>query len=87
MRIRTERLTWREVDDEIIALDLDRSSYFTANPAGAVIMKLLAGGGVTEDRLVDALLEEFDVERSVAARDVETFLSDLERDGLLDREG
>lgn len=87
MRIRTERLTWRELDDEIIALDLDKSSYFTANPAAAVIMKRLADGGASAEELVDLLLGEFDVSREVATADVETFLSDLDRDGLLDRNG
>lgn len=87
MRIRTERLTWRELDDEIIALDLDRSSYFTANPAAAVIMKRLAEGRASAEELVDLLLEEFEVSREVAVADVEAFLSELERDGLLDRNG
>ena len=87
MRIRTERLTWREVDDELVALDLDRSTYFTANPAAALLIKLLAEGSVTRDGLVAALLAEFDVEPAVAGGDVDAFLADLDRDGLLDPEG
>lgn len=87
MRIRTERLTWREVDDELVALDLERSTYFTANTTAAFLLKKLADGGATEQRLVDALVEEYDVDVDLARNDVRSFLDELEKDGLLDRDG
>jgi hypothetical protein len=87
MRLRTERLTWREIDDEIVALDLEGAFYFSANSTGAVLMKRLALGNTSVQDLVDALLAEFEVSPETAREDVDQFLIDLEKDGLLDREG
>lgn len=87
MRIRTERLTWREIDDELVALDLEQSTYFTANATAAVLMKGLADGGVSVEDLVDLLLHHFDVEPERARVDVDAFLAELEKDDLLDLDG
>ncbi len=87
MRIRTERLTWREIDDEIVALDLENSSYFTANLTASLLMRRLADGHASVDELVAVLVAEFEVSPEQARVDVDLFLDDLEKDGLLDRDG
>ena len=50
MKLRSEGLTWQEIDGELVILDLKNSVYLTTNAAGAVIAKLL-----TEERTVDEL--------------------------------
>lgn len=85
MRIRSERLTWRQIGDELVALDLESSTYFTANSTAAVIIRLLADGA-DRSKLVDGVLAEFDVALDTAEADVDAFLATLDEHGLLDHE-
>jgi hypothetical protein len=87
MRLRTERVTWREVDDEIVALDLESSTYFAANDTGSVLMKLLADGVASKSQLAEALVARFEVDPETARADSERFLTSLTTQGLLDMEG
>lgn len=87
MRLRTERLTWSEMEDEIVALDLDESVYFTGNDSATVLMKRLALGAATPQELAALLVEQFDVDLGTASLDVERFLGLLESRGLVDNEG
>lgn len=76
-------LTWREIEDKVIVLDLRSGKYLEINPTGAALWKLLAEGAVTRDELTQRLVSEFQVDDETATRDVEAFLSGLERIGLL----
>lgn len=83
MRLRTQGLTWREIDGEAVVLDLKSSTYLTANGTGTFLLRELV-----EDRtgahLVDAVVAEFGVDADVATNDVNAFLTVLERHGLLE---
>jgi hypothetical protein len=81
-QLRLNRTIWREVDDQIVVLDLDTSVYLNVGGPGVVIWKLLARSA-TLDELVDAVLEVFDVDRPTARRDLVTFLDDLAERKLL----
>ena len=84
LRLRRDGLHWVESDGDVVALD-DRSlQYLSANPAGAVLWQALVEG-TTREELVGRLLDEFDVEEGVAARDVDGFLDELTRLDLLER--
>ena len=52
------------------------------NLLGGMIWNL-ADGSRSEDQIVDALLEEFDVEREIIAADVAEFVQDLTQRGWL----
>ena len=82
-RLRGGGLHWVESDGEIVALD-DRSlQYLSANPAGASLWRALVEGA-TRNELIGRLLEEFEVEHAVAAKDVDSYLAELTRLGLLE---
>lgn len=85
LRLRTKSVSWREVDGEIIALDLDSSTYFTTNSTGTVLWNVL-NDGATIDQLVEALQSHFDIDDDTAERDVRAFLSLLETNGLVESE-
>jgi hypothetical protein len=76
-------LTWREIDDKIIVLDLHSGKYLELNATGAALWKLLAEGAVAREELTQRLVSEFQVDDETATRDVEAFLSGLERARLL----
>jgi hypothetical protein len=83
VKLRSEGLTWQEIDGELVILDLKNSLYMTTNAAGAVIAKLL-----TEERTVDelsgALVAKFGIENDVARHDTVAFVKQLEDKRLLD---
>ncbi len=83
LRLRADELAWREIDGEIVAVDVDTSTYLSGNPAAALLWGMLATG-TTRDELVDRLVEHFDIERERAERDVDAFVSTLAARNLLE---
>jgi hypothetical protein len=80
---RTDDLVWRELDGEVVLLDLRSSLYLTLNRTGALLWDLLAEP-VTPARLAAALVAEFGLSADVAAADTEAFLSHLRAQGLVE---
>jgi hypothetical protein len=82
LRLRTEELSWRKIDEEIVALDGRRSDYLAINGSGALLWPLLVDGA-TPEQLVSVLVESYGVDESRAAADTEAFVSALSDQGLL----
>ena len=82
MRIRTDQVTWQEIDGELVILDLARSTYLTTNATGAFLTKLLVHE-TSEDDLAAALAAKYDLAVDGARADVRTFAAELDRLGLL----
>ncbi|WP_163544376.1 PqqD family protein [Occultella kanbiaonis] len=82
MKLRRDGVTWREIDGEMVILDLKTSKYLTTNRAGTTLVRLLAEDRSTGD-LTDALVTEFGISTDQAAGDVATFVDSLEQWGLL----
>jgi hypothetical protein len=83
LQLRRAGLHWVEADGEIVALDDRSMHYLSANPTGALIWQALVEG-TTRDELVEAVVAEFDVDQPTAGTDVDAFLAELSRLGLLD---
>lgn len=74
---------FREVDDQVIALNLDTGQYYTMNELGTRIWALLQ----QKDSLagiVEAIESEYDVTHDQAKADLESFLKDLRENGLVE---
>jgi hypothetical protein len=82
-RLREEGVSWRRIDDEVVAVDVATSTYLAANDSGTVLWQTLAGGA-TRDELVTALAERFGLDAEQAGADVDAFLAQLEAQGLLE---
>lgn len=80
---RQDEVIWREVDGRVVGIDLRASRYFSLNPTGTLLWKLLAEGAAAEE-LTDKLAADYSLDRDLAARDVSTFLASLEGGGLLE---
>lgn len=74
----------QELAGESVLLDLASESYFGLDAVGTRIWQLLQGGA-DESGLVDALLDEYEVEREVLERDVAELLDRLAEAGLIER--
>lgn len=77
LRLRTDRLSWEVVGDEIVALDLSRSEYLGLNPTATALWQTLAAGA-TREELIDALVQRFEVTVEQAGIDVDGFIAELQ---------
>lgn len=71
-----------ELGDELVFLELGSEQYFGLDSVGRSIWKRLT----TEDNVgkaIDALLEEFDVDRPTLTNDVDRLVEELMDKGLL----
>lgn len=82
LRLRSEELLWREVDDEIVILDLRRSVYASLNASGRTLWLRLAAGA-TDEELAMELERVHGCAQDVARQDASAFLDNLREQGLL----
>jgi hypothetical protein len=82
-RLRDEGLSWRRIEDEVVAVDVASSTYVSANDSGTVLWQALTGGA-TRDELASLLADRFDLDADQAGEDVDAFLAQLEAQGLLE---
>lgn len=75
-------LDWRDIDDEIVALDAKGAEYLAVQGSGAVLWRLLANP-TTRESLVQTLVETYDIDAATAGDDVDEFLATLSDRGLL----
>lgn len=79
-----EDLVLEEIEDEVVVLDLKSNSYFGLNPVGRLVWR-----GLENDQnvgqVVDAIAEQFDVERDQVAQDVRGFIEEALSAGLFAR--
>lgn len=84
MKLDSQRVTWREIDGELVILDLAASTYLTTNETGTTLVKELIEERSHEE-LVEVLMAAFDVGPETATADVRAFVEDLGRNGLLEQ--
>ena len=63
--------------------DVDLNMMITLNDTGAFLWEKLKEE-TSEDKLVEALLAEYDVDEATARRSVNTFIGKLKGNGLID---
>ncbi len=83
LRIRTENLSWRKVDSEVVVLDLKANSYLSINESGIPLWELLTEG-TTLAEMTARLVSDFTVDYDRARGDVENFVELLTARNLLD---
>ena len=83
VRLRRGAVEWREIEGEIVALEVESSTYIAANRTGAILWQRLTEG-TTPSELVDELTTRYEVETAQARTDVAGFLAALTARGLLE---
>lgn len=73
---------FQEIEGETVLLDLEREHYYSLDAVGSRIWQLLAEHGDV-DKLVSAMLTEFDVDEATLRRDVAELLERLKAEGLI----
>lgn len=82
IKIREGDIVWRQVDDEVVVLDLRKSAYLQVNDTGAFLWPLLVEG-MPQGDLVDRVSRHFEIPYDQAAADVAAFVSALRDRELL----
>ena len=82
IKLSQDQLEWRDVEGEIVALDLAAREYVSINRTGAAIWPLLVEGA-TREELAEKLIAQFEIERAQAVADAEAFVAQLAERGLL----
>jgi Coenzyme PQQ synthesis protein D (PqqD) len=77
-----DEVAWREVDDEVVLLDLRTSMYWSLNGAAAVLWVALADGSSLEE-LSLRLVTEYGLDPATARRDAWKFLESCLKEDLL----
>lgn len=83
LKLRGEGVAWTDVDGEIVALDESAAVYVSANAAGGLLWRELAGGA-TRESLAAALAAEYGLDAERAQADTDAFLTALRERGLLE---
>ncbi len=83
LRLRVGDLASRAFEEQTIVLDLRSSRYMSTNAAGTVLWHRLERGA-TRPELIGALCDAFGIDAETASRDVDVFLDDCGKRGLLD---
>jgi hypothetical protein len=77
-----EDVVWRDLDDEVVILDVVSNQYFGLTGAGSAMWRLLAEHG-SVDEAVAHLQKEFDAGAERLRADLEVLIKDLAGKGLL----
>jgi hypothetical protein len=72
----------QEVNGEMVLLDLDSESYFGLDTTGTRIWQLLQSG-LSKQKLIEKMLDEFDIDRETLELDVHELLAKLLDAGLV----
>lgn len=85
LKLRQTDLAWREVEGEVVVVDVRTSTYLSANDSGARLWARLSEG-TTRDELVAELVESFGIDAETAGADIDKFVQQLRDNGLLEDE-
>ena len=80
----SDDVTWRDINGEIVALNLKSGEYYTFNEIGRSIW-LAVTEGKSPDEIEETITHEYDVERDTVASDVNEFINGLIQKGVLER--
>ena len=80
--VRTQEMLSTELDQEVVLMDINAGAYFgLAGTARSVWEKLATP--TTFSELLESLVDEYEIAPEVCAVDLQNFLGELEKNGLV----
>lgn len=76
-------LAYRRIAGEVFIVDAAKAEMHELNGTAALIWEGLAAGK-TEKAIVSALMADYEVEEKAARADLESFVNELEKTGMLE---
>ncbi|HLH76076.1 MAG TPA: PqqD family protein [Candidatus Binataceae bacterium] len=77
-----EQIVWRDLDGEVVILNLESGIYFGLEGSGNDIWRLLAQG-CSRTQIVEQLSADYEVSPEQARTDLDRFLAELSAKGLV----
>ncbi len=74
----------QEVDGEMVLLDMNSENYFGLDEVGSSIWQAIEAEDGMLERVLEVLLDVYDVEEEVLKRDLLTFVDKLAKSGLVE---
>jgi len=81
-----KRITWDEIDGELLIINVETGYYFSLDGVGSLIWSMLAEG-VGESDMVARIMSEYQVEESTAREDLEELVDALVAEELIECRG
>jgi hypothetical protein len=85
LQLKVDDVVWREVEDELVVLELSTSTYVTLNGSAKFLWETLADGS-TLDKLVSSLVGRYSISPEQARSDIEAFIAALDERELIAHE-
>ena len=73
----------QEVDGEMVLLDMESENYFGLDEVGTAIWQAMQKYGTLQE-VLNAMLEQYDVEEEVLEKDLSDFVEKLVESGLVE---
>jgi Coenzyme PQQ synthesis protein D (PqqD) len=80
--VKSSKVAYRNIEDQVVLIDPEGENVMILTEVGSFIWNLL-DGNMDQALLLDKILEQFDVEREIAEKDLQSFLDQLEERGLI----
>lgn len=78
-----EKLIWRETIDGIVIIDPAIGKVRVLNGVGSMIWKLIAEEKKNVEEVVVQIVDEYEIEKEQASKDLDNFLQDLTSRNIL----
>jgi hypothetical protein len=85
LHLKVDEVVWREVEEELIVLELSSTTYLSLNGSAKQLWLRLADGATSEE-LATMLTDLYQISPEQARTDAESFLSNLTDRKLIDRD-
>lgn len=77
------KLAFRKISNEFFIVDTESSYLHRLNEVGSLIWECLVCG-MEEKKIIDKIVEEFEVDYNTAKRDFESFIEELKEKKLVE---
>jgi len=78
-----KKVFWKEIADETVLINIDTGVYYSLDKLSARIWNMIAENKDKKE-IISRIIGEYDVDEKVAQADVSDFLSNLEKESLLE---
>ena len=83
MKIDTDKIIWRKVDDEeTVVLDTESGNYYIFNEIATLILNSVADG-LDVEKIVEIVVKQYDIGYNEAMGDVKSFLDNAVAEGIV----
>lgn len=79
---RAEGFSTAQVQDDLMMLNVEQGAYYSLDPIGAEIWKLLEQPAAVRD-VVELLQKKYDVSALQCQADVQAFLEEMQKNGMI----